>query len=120
MALVPGSELSLTQSSPVGCLLRYARCAAPAAHRLSMLHCAAQVASLAPKIDALEALWNRVRTISGADTPEDVLAYWNSESRPELSWLGGSVYLACNPVHLCDSFTPTAACAPLFLCQGSC
>ncbi|KAF8062960.1 hypothetical protein HT031_003799 [Scenedesmus sp. PABB004] len=35
-----------------------------------------QVAALAPKIEALEASWNRLRAISGADTPGEVVEYW--------------------------------------------
>ena len=35
-----------------------------------------KVAALAPKVEAMEYSWNRIRTISGADTPEDVIAYW--------------------------------------------
>jgi hypothetical protein len=34
------------------------------------------VAALAPKVDAMEASWNRIRTISGAETSEDVIVYW--------------------------------------------
>jgi hypothetical protein len=35
-----------------------------------------QVAALAPKVEAMEASWNRIRTISGAETAEDVITYW--------------------------------------------
>ena len=35
-----------------------------------------QIQALAPKIEAMEASWNRLRTISGADEPEGVIAYW--------------------------------------------
>eukprot|EP00877_Chromochloris_zofingiensis_P014096 jgi/Chrzof1/8940/Cz03g30020.t1 len=35
-----------------------------------------QVAALAPKIEAMEASWNRLRTVSGAETPEDVIDFW--------------------------------------------
>jgi outer membrane protein assembly factor BamD (BamD/ComL family) len=35
-----------------------------------------QIQELAPKIDAMEASWNRLRTITGADEPEEVIAYW--------------------------------------------
>lgn len=35
-----------------------------------------RVAALAPKVEAMEMSWNRIRTISGADTPDDVIAYW--------------------------------------------
>jgi len=35
-----------------------------------------QVQSLAPKVEAMEASWNRIRTISGAETAEDVIMYW--------------------------------------------
>lgn len=38
-----------------------------------------RVAALAPKVEAMEASWNRIRTISGADTPDDVIAYWEGE-----------------------------------------
>ena len=41
-----------------------------------------RVAALAPKVEAMEHSWNRIRTISGADTPEEVLAYWEGEWRP--------------------------------------
>ncbi|PNH05351.1 hypothetical protein TSOC_008393 [Tetrabaena socialis] len=37
-----------------------------------------RVAALAPKVEAMEHSWNRIRAISGADTPEEVLAYWES------------------------------------------
>ena len=40
-----------------------------------------QVAALAPKIEALEASWNRLRAISGGETPEQVVAYWDGELR---------------------------------------
>ncbi len=29
-----------------------------------------------PQVEAMEASWNRIRTISGAETSEDVIAYW--------------------------------------------
>ncbi len=35
-----------------------------------------QVAALAPKIQAMEASWNRLRAITGADTPDGVIDYW--------------------------------------------
>lgn len=35
-----------------------------------------KVAALAPKVEAMEASWNRIGTISGAQTSEDVIAYW--------------------------------------------
>ncbi|WIA19827.1 hypothetical protein OEZ85_005735 [Tetradesmus obliquus] len=35
-----------------------------------------QVAALAPKIEAMEASWNRLRAISGAETPNEVVDYW--------------------------------------------
>eukprot|EP00775_Hariotina_reticulata_P005882 gene5882-6123_t len=35
-----------------------------------------QVAALAPKIEAMEASWNRLRAISGAETPDQVVEYW--------------------------------------------
>lgn len=35
-----------------------------------------QIQELAPKIEAMEASWNRLRTITGADEPEEVIAYW--------------------------------------------
>ncbi|KAF6261763.1 hypothetical protein COO60DRAFT_1636588 [Scenedesmus sp. NREL 46B-D3] len=35
-----------------------------------------QVAALAPKIEAMEASWNRLRAISGAETPNEVVEYW--------------------------------------------
>lgn len=40
----------------------------------------AQVAALAPKIEAMEASWNRLRAISGAETPNEVVEYW--QGRP--------------------------------------
>lgn len=85
-----------------------------------MYTCAVQVASLAPKIDALEALWNRVRTISGADTPEDVLAYWNSELRLGSAGLEAQCGAAeRSTIHLCGC-TSSAACARLCLSKDSC
>lgn len=35
-----------------------------------------QIQELAPKIEAMEASWNRLRTITGADEPEEVIVYW--------------------------------------------
>jgi hypothetical protein len=35
-----------------------------------------KVAALAPKVEQMEASWNRVSTISGAQTSEEVIAYW--------------------------------------------
>jgi len=35
-----------------------------------------RVAALAPKVEAMEASWNRISTISGAQTSEDVITYW--------------------------------------------
>lgn len=35
-----------------------------------------KVAALAPKVEAMEASWNRIRTISGAETADDVITYW--------------------------------------------
>jgi hypothetical protein len=42
-------------------------------------HHPTQVAALAPKIEAMEASWNRLRAISGAETPEQVIEYWQGE-----------------------------------------
>lgn len=39
-----------------------------------------QVAALAPKIEAMEASWNRLRAISGAETPEQVVEYWQGKN----------------------------------------
>ncbi|GMH32341.1 hypothetical protein BSKO_00175 [Bryopsis sp. KO-2023] len=44
-----------------------------------------QIQALAPKIEAMEASWNRLRTISGADTPTDVIAYWEGLKAKEES-----------------------------------
>lgn len=38
-----------------------------------------QIQALVPKIEAMEASWNRLRTISGADTPADVIGYWEGD-----------------------------------------
>ena len=54
-----------------------------------------QVQALAPKIESMEAAWNRLRTISGADTPEDVIAYW--EGTPRRPLLGGCGWVASLP-----------------------
>jgi hypothetical protein len=35
-----------------------------------------QVAALAPKIEAMEASWTRLRAISGAETPAEVVEFW--------------------------------------------
>eukprot|EP00879_Flechtneria_rotunda_P017327 GHRR01018151.1.p1 GENE.GHRR01018151.1~~GHRR01018151.1.p1 ORF type:complete len:898 (+),score=438.17 GHRR01018151.1:161-2854(+) len=42
-----------------------------------------QVAALAPKIEAMEASWNRLRAISGAETPNEVIEYWQSKAHVE-------------------------------------
>lgn len=42
-----------------------------------------QCAALAPKIEAMEASWNRLRSISGAQTTEDVIDYFFSLRRKE-------------------------------------
>lgn len=39
-----------------------------------------QVAALAPKIEAMEASWNRLRAISGAETPNEVIEYWQGDA----------------------------------------
>lgn len=44
-----------------------------------------RVQALAPKVEAMEASWNRIRTISGADSPEDVIAYWEGLKAKEES-----------------------------------
>lgn len=44
-----------------------------------------RVQALAPKVEAMEASWNRIRTISGADTPEEVIAYWEGLKAKEES-----------------------------------
>lgn len=36
----------------------------------------AQLQELAPKLEAMETSWNRLRTITGADAPEEVIAFW--------------------------------------------
>jgi hypothetical protein len=38
-----------------------------------------QVAALAPQIEALEANWNKLRVITGGESPDDVIAYWDGE-----------------------------------------
>lgn len=38
-----------------------------------------EISALNPKIDAMEASWIRLRTICGAETVEDVMAYWKGE-----------------------------------------
>lgn len=35
-----------------------------------------KVASLAPKVEAMEASWNRIRTVSGAESADDVITFW--------------------------------------------
>lgn len=35
-----------------------------------------QIQELAPKIEAMEVSWNRLRSITGAAAPEEVIAYW--------------------------------------------
>lgn len=42
-----------------------------------------QCAALAPKIEAMEASWNRLRSISGAQTTEEVIDYFFSLRRKE-------------------------------------
>jgi len=46
------------------------------------------VAALAPKIEALEASWNRLRAISGGETPEQVVRYWDGLKSKEQSMMG--------------------------------
>lgn len=47
---------------------------------------------MTPKIEAMEASWNRLRAISGAETPEHVIEYWQGmEGRPRAE--------ACGTVH---------------------
>ena len=36
--------------------------------------------ALQPKLEAMEASWYRLHSISGADTPEEVISYWEGES----------------------------------------
>ena len=36
-----------------------------------------KVAQLAPKVDAMESSWNRIRTVSGAESAEEVIQYWD-------------------------------------------
>eukprot|EP00891_Asterochloris_glomerata_P003644 jgi/Astpho2/3644/fgenesh1_pg.00059_%23_6_t len=36
----------------------------------------AQLQALQPKLEAMEASWYRLHSISGADTPEEVISYW--------------------------------------------
>ena len=38
------------------------------------------VQALQPKLEAMEASWYRLHSISGADTPEEVISYWEGES----------------------------------------
>ena len=42
------------------------------------LRCTLQ--ALQPKLEAMEASWYRLHSISGADTPEEVISYWEGES----------------------------------------
>lgn len=35
-----------------------------------------KVQALAPKVEAMEASWNRIRTVTGAETAEDVIVHW--------------------------------------------
>jgi hypothetical protein len=67
-----------------------------------------RVAALAPKVEAMEMSWNRIRTISGADTPDDVIAYWEGESGRTCA--AGRLLLGRSP-HL----TPRASCTHLRL-----
>ena len=56
----------------------HARTLSQAAAKLKAEHDAYElkVAALAPRVEAMEASWNRIRTLSGAETAEDVIAYW--------------------------------------------
>lgn len=52
-----------------------------------------QVAALAPKIEAMEASWNRLRAISGAETPEQVVEYWQGKDASR-HWNVQAMFLA--------------------------
>ncbi len=38
--------------------------------------------TLQPKLEVLEAAWARLHTITGAETPDDVIAYWEGAALP--------------------------------------
>ena len=35
--------------------------------------------ALQPKLEAMEAMWFRLHSISGADSPDDVVSHWEGE-----------------------------------------
>lgn len=86
----------------------------------------AQVAALAPKIEAMEASWNRLRAISGADTPDSVIEYWQGAHagagwRARSHALDGAgrhgVAAACMPCHACMHTHATMCMAHCRACQ---
>ena len=40
------------------------------------------VQAIQPKLEALEEAWSRLHTITGADSPEKLIAYWKGEDQP--------------------------------------
>ena len=75
------------------------------ADELCLPHTVAQ--TLQPKLEVLEAAWARLHTITGAEAPEDVIAYWEGggpqAGLPTLS-----------PVFQCSASQDTYPAAPFF------
>jgi hypothetical protein len=73
------------------------------AHGLVLqIGCVLQVAALAPKIEAMEASWNRLRAISGTETPNEVVEYWQgAQGNTPRAW--ATNYVQCIvQVHQCS------------------
>lgn len=43
--------------------------------------CDCAVQALQPKLEAMEAMWFRLHSISGAETPDDVVSHWEGVTR---------------------------------------
>jgi hypothetical protein len=68
------------QAAPHGHTRPDAPARAPPPCRCAPTLALTQVAALAPRIEAMEASWNRLCAISGGSTPEGVVEYWQGES----------------------------------------
>lgn len=62
--------------------------------------------ALQPKLEAMEASWYRLHSISSADTPEEVISYWEGESsqcRAHSCWAMQAASYACLKGSMCTS-----------------
>ena len=66
------------------------------------------VQAVQPKLEAMEAAWSRLHTISGAATPDQVISYWE-----------GNPFAACILVPTCHQF-PGPECKSLARTASCC